>query len=336
MSARSAVSSSKPTVVSLFAGGGGSSLGYLWAGFDERLAVDFDPHAAATFRVNFPRVPFIEADISTMTVDAIAKAARVKPGQLDVPDGSPPCQGFSRANSKPKANDPRNQLFREFVRVLRGLKPRAFVMENVSGQAQGKNAPLMRLILDELNASGYVVRCASMNAARYGVPQRRVRLIYIGARNDLGVTPTHPPGNANAVSIIEALRGVVPDAVPPLSDKARAMWPHIPIGGSQASLTGTGWNNTNKPSPMRPFPTLTKVHTGTGYATFVRWDQPRAYSVAELKRLCSFPDDYVLEGTYAERCARLGNAVMPKMMHAVAEHIRATILKGGPRARANR
>ena len=108
----------------------------------------------------------------------------LKPGELDVLDGSPPCQGFSTAGKR-RMDDGRNQLFREYVRLLRGLRPKVLVMENVSGMVKGKMKLIFAEIMRELKASGYKVSARLMNAMHFGVPQSRERMIFIGIREDL-------------------------------------------------------------------------------------------------------------------------------------------------------
>lgn len=179
-----------PTVISTFAGGGGSSLGYNMAGFREALAVEWDDNAAQTLRLNFPHVPIYHGDIAKLSVEEALRISGLKPGELDVFDGSPPCQGFSTAGKR-DFGDQRNQLFKEYVRLLRGLQPKVFVMENVSGMVKGDMKLLFAEILKELKASGYAVKARLLNAMYFGVPQSRERMIFIGVRND-----RLPPGYA--------------------------------------------------------------------------------------------------------------------------------------------
>lgn len=134
-----------PTVISTFAGAGGSSLGYSMAGYRELLAVEWDDNAVQTFKLNFHGVPVYHGDIAKLSVEKVLEMTGLNPGELDVFDGSPPCQGFSTAGKR-DMNDDRNQLFREYVRLLRGLMPKVFVMENVSGMVKGK----MKLIFAEI------------------------------------------------------------------------------------------------------------------------------------------------------------------------------------------
>jgi DNA (cytosine-5)-methyltransferase 1 len=173
-----------PTVISLFAGCGGSSLGYSMAGYRELLAVEWDDHAVETFKLNFPDVPVWHGDIAKLSVEECLRITGLKPGELDVLDGSPPCQGFSTAGKR-KMDDGRNQLFREYVRLLRGLQPKVLVMENVSGMVKGKMKLIFADIMRELKASGYRVSARLMNAMYFGVPQSRERMIFIGVREDI-------------------------------------------------------------------------------------------------------------------------------------------------------
>ena len=173
-----------PTVISLFAGCGGSSLGYSMAGYRELLAVEWDDHAVATFKLNFPDVPVYHGDIAKLSVEECLRLAGIGPGELDVLDGSPPCQGFSTAGKR-RMDDGRNTLFLEYVRLLRGLRPKVLIMENVSGMVQGKMKLIFAEILKELKESGYHVSARLMNAMYYGVPQSRQRMIFVGVREDI-------------------------------------------------------------------------------------------------------------------------------------------------------
>lgn len=193
-----------PTVISTFAGAGGSSLGYSMAGFRELLAVEWDYNAVVTFKLNFPDVPVYHGDIAKLSVAEVLECTGLQPGQLDVFDGSPPCQGFSTAGKR-MIDDPRNQLFREYVRLMRGLQPKVFVMENVSGMVKGKMKLVFAEILRELKTSGYQVSARMLNAMYFGVPQSRERMIFIGVRDDLGVAPSHPQAWSMPVTVKQAL-----------------------------------------------------------------------------------------------------------------------------------
>ena len=181
-----------PTVISTFAGGGGSSLGYSMAGFRELLAVEIDNNAVETFRMNFPHVPVFHGDIGKLSVEGCMELAGItEPGEFDVLDGSPPCQGFSTAGKRQMTDD-RNQLFREYVRLLRGLQPKAFIVENVSGMVKGKMKIIFAEILRELKGSGYEVKAWLLNAKYFYVPQSRERMIFIGVRKDFWQDKSKP------------------------------------------------------------------------------------------------------------------------------------------------
>ncbi len=195
--------SDAPTVISTFGGGGGSSLGYKMAGFDVRTTVEWMKYPAACYRRNFPETVMIEGDIAKVDADDLLLEAGLRPGELDVFDGSPPCQGFSTSGRRDIA-DPRNSLFREYVRLLRGLKPKVFVMENVSGMVKGKMLWVFKQVMQELKASGYRVSCRVMNAKWFGVPQSRQRTIFVGVRDDLGTDPSHPQAQHKPTTIGEA------------------------------------------------------------------------------------------------------------------------------------
>ena len=183
-------------VISAFAGCGGSSLGYRMAGGKVLLAIDSGADAVATYRANFPDTPVYHGDIADLSVEECCRLAQVQPGELDVLDGSPPCLGFSMLGSR-RFGDPRNRLYTEFVRMVRGLRPKAFVMENVSGLVKGAMRVIFVECLKELKASGYRVRARLLNVAYFGVPQARKRVIFVGVREDLGIEPSHPRAQAH-------------------------------------------------------------------------------------------------------------------------------------------
>ena len=184
-------SQSKFTIISSFSGCGGSSLGYQLAGGKVLLAIEWDKIAVKIYQSNFPETPIYHGDIKNLSIEECCQLAGVKPGQLDILDGSPPCQGFSSAGKR-ELRDSRNELYLEFVRLLRGLQPKVFVMENVSGLVKGKMKLIFVAILTDLKSCGYTVRARLLDAAYFNVPQYRKRLIFIGVRSDMGVEPTFP------------------------------------------------------------------------------------------------------------------------------------------------
>lgn len=320
------------TVVSTFSGCGGSSLGYKLAGASVRLAVEWDENAAATYRLNFPDTPLFCGDIGALSVDEVLSRASLAPGELDIFDGSPPCQGFSTAGRRSMRDD-RNQLFREYVRLLRGLQPKVFVMENVVGMVRGNMRFIFAEILKELRESGYQVKARVLNAKFYGVPQSRERIIFIGARSDLGIEPSHPVGDKRVISAAVALKSleVDPDERAMLlaagkKYAAYEAWPLLKPGQKRTDLGLKNGYSCHKVHPDRPCNTVTKNDGTITMHGLMHWAEQRRFTVGEYKRFQTFPDDFQFAGSYTDAVQRIGNSVPPLLMKRIAEHIRDSIL----------
>ena len=317
------------TVISTFAGCGGSSLGYSMAGFRELLAVEWNDNAVATFKRNFPDVPVYHGDINKLSVDEVLELTGLQPGELDVLDGSPPCQGFSTAGKR-EFGDIRNQLSFQFIRLLRGLKPKVFVMENVSGMVKGKMKLIFAEILKELKASGYEVSACLLNAMYFGVPQSRQRLIFIGVREDLGIKPSHPGPQTETVTVREAFENCRYESVKYLRNGQvnRVICEMLPgEDGSKASYRLTGnknkWFNMRRLSWDMPGFTITK---SDGSSALVHPKSNRVLNIPEYMRIGSFPDGFDFTGDYNENKRRIGNSVPPLMMRSIAKHVRRELL----------
>jgi DNA (cytosine-5)-methyltransferase 1 len=323
-----------PTVISTFAGCGGSSLGYSMAGFRELLAIEWDDNAVETFKTNFPDVPVYHGDIAKISVDDILRTTGLKQGELDIFDGSPPCQGFSTAGKR-DVEDSRNQLFREFVRLLRGLQPKVLVMENVSGMVKGKMKIIFAEIMRELKASGYNVSCRLLNAKYFEVPQSRERLIFIGVREDLEIEPSHPlPLGKTLITPRQAFINCIDNDFRLLSPWLKQAAKYIDAGNYNhqsvekafVKVKGktSGSINTKMLSWGRVSCTLTKSEIGeTG---IIHPDGERYLSICEMKRIGSFPDEFKFVGDRKQKIARIGNSVPPLFMYHIAKHIRENIL----------
>jgi DNA (cytosine-5)-methyltransferase 1 len=313
------------TVVSTFAGCGGSSTGYVWAGGKVLLAVEWDNNAVEVYHLNHPHTPIYHGDIAKLSVDACLERTGLRPGELDILDGSPPCQGFS-VSGKRQIDDPRNQLFREFVRLLAGLKPKVFVMENVAGLVKGKMKLVFAEVLTELRDAGYRVSARLMNTAYFGVPQSRPRLIFVGVRDDLGIEPSHPKAQTQPITVREAWEGVLEEPAPYVSPKLRSFMHLVPAGeAGDAIFSKRSYFSTRRLTWDKPSPTITKSDTGTRCG-IIHPQGGRLITIAEMKRLQSFPDCYRFTGGYRRAAERIGNSVPPRFMQAVAEHIRDEIL----------
>jgi len=294
---------SRPTVISTFAGCGGSSLGYQMAGFEELLAVEWDDHAVQTFRLNFPGVPVFHGDIAKLSVDkCLDLAGDIKPGELDVLDGSPPCQGFSTAGKRLMV-DSRNQLFREFCRLLQGLQPQAFVMENVAGMVKGKMRLIFVEILRELQACGYQVKARVLNAMYYGVPQSRQRIIFIGMRKDMSIIPTHPTGETRPIGLRQAIG-------------LRRGWGHR-CGGLREGIKNKQFKNQWRSLDL-PCVTLEKTRP----PILLENGAERELTLDECCKIGTFPEDWKWG---AQAYHQIGNSVPPNFMRAIAEHVKGLL-----------
>lgn len=197
------------TVVGSFSGCGGSSLGLRMAGFRVPYAIEFIEEAARTYQANSPSTFVDERDIRKIDAKDILDRIGMRAGELDVFEGSPPCASFSSAGNREKSwgeekkysdsSQRTDDLFFEWMRILEGLQPRAFIAENVPGMTTGRALEeYTRVITKKLAALGYYVRATILNATWYGVPQERRRILFVGVRKDLvdagqAQLPTWPP-----------------------------------------------------------------------------------------------------------------------------------------------
>lgn len=408
------------TVASTFSGCGGSCLGYRMAGFKVAWANEFIPAAQATYRANHADTTLDTRDIRLIKPEDVLSALKMEPGELDLFDGSPPCASFSTAGKREagwgkvkKYSDTQQRtddLFHEYIRLLRGIQPKTFVAENVSGLVKGTAKGYFLEILGELKASGYRVSCRVLDAQWLGVPQQRQRTIFVGVRDDLGLEPVHPKPLPYRYSVRDALPWIfeVPVLLSgklPGKQGSGAPSPTITTGGfggtSDRTVTAcvraihdTGGTSPNRWAANvditdRPAPTITigvnsvnsrhyMIETPRAvepeawlgnYATGKEWDklganggqsekffqlvkpnadmpspcvtasggapnvasvthptERRKFTIAELRRICAFPDDFQLVGTYAQQWERLGRSVPPVMMSAIASTVRDEIL----------
>ena len=169
-------------LISLFCGAGGMDLGFNKAGFKTAVANEYDSKICPTFRYNFPDVCLIEGDIRKLNEEFL-------PHGIDGIIGGPPCQSWSEGGAKRGINDPRGQLFRDYIRVLKFVQPLFFVAENVSGMLASRNAKAVEEFINEFRNAGigYDVQLKMLNAKDFEVPEDRDRVFYIGFRKDLNI-----------------------------------------------------------------------------------------------------------------------------------------------------
>jgi DNA (cytosine-5)-methyltransferase 1 len=230
----------RPIGVDLFAGAGGLSLGFEQAGFDVVAAVEIDPIHASVHAFNFPQCAVIPTTVRDLTGEAIRKAAKIGRRKVDVVFGGAPCQGFSMMGRR-ALDDPRNSLVRDFVRLVHELDAKYFVFENVKGITVGKHAQFLAEVIEAFEAIGYSIRLPwkVLNAANYGVPQNRERLILMGCKRGLKLpdypSPTSRPAGTPAKDLLLPESPSCADAMDDIpdaeqfeelwnSDEVRAKW----------------------------------------------------------------------------------------------------------------
>lgn len=328
----------KYKVISLFSGIGGSSQGYKQAGFDVIAAVEFLDYQATNYRLNHPTTKLYECDIRNLDPLKVMDDLKLKVRELDVLDGSPPCSSFSGVNAgeihkgwgkvKPYGNTKQrtDDLFLEYIRFLKVIQPKVFVAENVPGLTAGDSKGFFNEFIRAFRDCGYNVKAKILNAANYGVPQARRRIIFIGVRNDLNLEPKYPEPLPKKVVLKEAFEGVVnteDDYIKAQINKSTKRYKIV------KSLDKGGKSKTHfsvqKLNPNDVSYTLTATNTSGGVDN-VHWDN-RLLTIPEMKRICSFPDSYQLVGkSQRDRAEGLGRAVPPKMMEAIATTIKTEIL----------
>jgi DNA (cytosine-5)-methyltransferase 1 len=175
------VSQRNPTAISLFSGAGGCSLGFQQGSYEIRLAMDIDADAVESYQRNFTRTRCEVADIRELSADTLLQRAQLQPGELDILLGGPPCQGFSSAGVK-AGEDPRNSLLQHYVRLLKGMCPKWFLMENVEGLLTNAGGTHVHDAVSAFLEAGYSVNMEKIYAQGYGVPQRRKRVLIVGNR----------------------------------------------------------------------------------------------------------------------------------------------------------
>ncbi len=350
--------------VDIFSGCGGASLGLERAGFRVVAAVDNDPSACATFKRNLGVDP-ICSDARRIGGDDILTAAGARRGEIDIVVGCPPCQGFSSLRrTRPKyARDPRNGLVRTLLRLVGEIRPKAVLFENVSGMIHRKTRQYLALYMGKLARLGYRSTWGCLEAADYGVPQFRKRLIVLSVDRTVKSVWLPPPTHANptcagklALPKWRTVRDAIGD-LPPLH--AGEVHPTIPNhvatnhsarvletvrrvprdGGSRRSLPRYLWlrchrrldkgaeNVYGRMSWNSPSPTITSRFNAPSCGRFIHPEQDRAITPREAARLQTFPDSFVFEGTAQSVARQIGNAMPVALAQALAKSI-MKLLKG--------
>lgn len=218
----------KPIAIDLFCGAGGLSEGFRQAGFNVVCGIEFNKDICETHRANFPEAATIEGDICDVTIEQIREESNIGEQDVDIVIGGFPCQGFSMAGKR-IVDDPRNFLFKEFVRIVAGFMPKVFVAENVVGLVSMAEGQFVKEIKEEFGALGYEVEMKVLTASDYGVPQKRQRAIFIGNRIGQEINfpkPTH--GEEEGLQPFVTVRDALSD-LPPIPDgKGKDISTYIP------------------------------------------------------------------------------------------------------------
>ena len=184
-----------PSCIDLFAGAGGLAVGFRMAGWSVRAANDADKAAGRSFRLNFPETSFFCGSISKLMTDALLDECQIEPGELDCLIGGPPCQSFSYNNHQRSAADDRAKLFKDYLRLVDGLRPKTLLMENVPGILTIGGGSVINAIKKGLSEFGYDCAVELITAEEFGTPQSRRRVFIAGSRigtaQDIIPLPTH-------------------------------------------------------------------------------------------------------------------------------------------------
>ena len=338
---------SKLRVASFFSGAGGLDIGFHATGFDIVFANDVEPLFCNTLESNkgtcFSEHMQVSCkDIRLIDLDELPK-------DIDLVIGGPPCQTFSasgrRAGGAAGRLDKRGNLFEAYCRLISGIKPRAFLFENVRGILATNRGEDWRAVVEAFSCIGYKVSHRILDACDYGVPQQRERLFLVGHQLDQEFwfpEPTHGPDSETKqphVTPRVAFEGIKTDedidSLLLRTGKYAPLLPLVPPGGNYLFFTA----KRGYPKPIfayrsrfsdflykaNPDHTIKTLIASPGkYTGPFHWEN-RSFSIAEYKRLQGFPDDYVLCGTRPDIIKQIGNSVSPKIAELLAASILAQV-----------
>ena len=357
-------------VISTFAGGGGSSTGYRLAGGKILAVNEFVEEAQNTYRENYPDTIIVPGDIKKLTGTYLMEQAGVKVSELDILDGSPPCSAFSMAGSIShgggnthadafgktkqysdiKGVSNVEDLFFEFLRVAKDIKPKVIIGENVEGLTMGEAKEYFHKIQNTFEQIGYLVVADVLNASYFGVPQARKRCFFIGVREDVAdkiglnfmtMYQLYPEKNDVQTTLGEAINDIVNEDKEELDYLFDKISPEKAVGKTLMKmpkdpdkvLTGMDYHekghhfNLKRSSLRKPCPTITAMGNLAGVAGTCHPLEDRKFTIKELKRIMSLPEDFKLTGKHKQQSERIGRMVPPLMMKALAESVYNKVLK---------
>ncbi len=355
----------KLTMLDLFCGAGGFAVGSSWAGFQSVLGIDFLKPAMETWTYNHPNSIGCLGDIKKIDPEYIKKLLESKGVRtINLITGGVPCQGFSRANRKHNDNDERNYLFLEYMRFVKAFMPEYIILENVSGMRNTAGGHFETQIKSAMEELDYTVTVKLVNAADYGVPQIRQRLLFVGVKNNSGLTVpfTFPEGEfvgryrtvSDAISDLPALENNQSKneyELPPKTEyqqlmRGRGTLDITPAKGlfnhSAPNHLPDVLKNIARTKPGKPmyskFKQRIRLRNDTPSPTqlaggirpqfqFGHPSQIRGLSIRERARIQSFPDSYIFCGGMVQERVQTGNAVPPLLVYNITKPIANDIIK---------
>lgn len=326
---------SKPKIISLFSGCGGLDLGFEKAGFEISVANEFDKKIYDTYKINHPNTKLIEGDIRSLSAVDF-------PMNVDGIIGGPPCQSWSEAGALKGIEDERGQLFFDYIRILKEVKPKFFLAENVRGMLSNRHSDAVKNILEMFDEAGYYVTLNVVNAKDYGVAQERIRVFYIGFRKDQDVDFVFPQGSTegdNKLTLKDIIYDLKDTAVPALArnkhnpnainNNEYFVGAFSPIFMSRNRVKG--WNEqaftvqaSGRQCQLHPqAPKMEKV--GVDKYQFVSGFESlyRRMTVREIARIQGFPDDFKFIYNDIDTAYKMiGNAVPVNLAYEIAVQIK--------------
>ena len=326
-------------ILSLFSGCGGLDLGFEKAGFEIPIANEFDPTIWETFKINHPKTKLLECDIKNIKEDDL-------PNDIDGIIGGPPCQSWSEAGAMRGINDSRGQLFYEYIRLLKIVKPKFFLAENVSGMLSAKHKEAVENFISLFKECGYDVSLTLVNAKEYGVAEERKRVFYIGFRNDLNIKFKFPEGSTKDDNKKITLRDVIwdlKDTVVPALEKnyhnKKAINNNEYFVGAYSPMFMS--RNRVKSWDEQAFTVQAsgrqcQIHPQAPKMLFISQNKRefvkgkehlyRRMSVREVARVQGFPDDFKFIYNYVDNAYKMiGNAVPVNLAYEIAIAIKKVL-----------
>lgn len=328
-------------VLSLFAGCGGLDLGFKQAGFEISVANEYDKSIFETFEKNFPKTKLIKKSIANLELSELPK-------NIDGIIGGPPCQSWSEAGKQLGINDDRGKLFHEYIRILDGIKPKFFLAENVSGILHKKHSFAFENIIKKFSELGYIVKYQLLDAADYGVPQNRKRVIIIGFKKSLKIDFQFPSSKIfkNPKTLNDAIADInfaIPAQEKNKTNGLLKKTNHIQNNEYMTGSFSTIYMSRNRvrswdePSftiqaggrhaPLHPdAPKMIKVGKDDMKFNEKYLKKYRRLSVRECARIQTFPDDFTFHySNVSDGYKMIGNAVPVKLANVLAKEIKRNL-----------